>query len=98
MLDPEVSLRPRTPNFTYDYLEYLDEFEAICETALARESWPYGGLFDEKKPEGLKSPKKSNLKYSTSLGHLDRKAIEMSLFKNPFHLGQNSFQYQKGTT
>jgi hypothetical protein len=28
---------------------FLGEYEAICETALG-ESWPKGGLFDEKKP------------------------------------------------
>jgi hypothetical protein len=27
---------------------YLDEYEAICETALARESGPWVGLIDEK--------------------------------------------------
>jgi hypothetical protein len=33
--DPAVSLRPRNPNFAKDYLEYLGEYESICETALA---------------------------------------------------------------
>jgi hypothetical protein len=47
-LDPAVSLRPRNPNFAIDDLDFLGEYEAICETALARESRPYGGLFDEK--------------------------------------------------
>jgi hypothetical protein len=37
-----------------DYLEFLSEFEAICETALARESRNYEGLIDEKKTEGQK--------------------------------------------
>jgi hypothetical protein len=33
----------------YDFrLDFLGEFEAIFETALAHESGPYGGLFDEK--------------------------------------------------
>jgi hypothetical protein len=31
--DPAVSLTPRNPNFANNYLEYLGEFEAICETA-----------------------------------------------------------------
>jgi hypothetical protein len=31
ILDPEVSLRPRNPNFANDYLEYLGEFEAIYD-------------------------------------------------------------------
>jgi hypothetical protein len=38
-------LRPRDPNFANDYLDFLGENEAICKTALGRES---GGLFDEK--------------------------------------------------
>jgi hypothetical protein len=46
--DTAVSWRPRNPNFTKDYLDFINEYEAICETALARESGPYGGLFDEK--------------------------------------------------
>jgi hypothetical protein len=33
-----------------DYLDFLGEYKAICETALARESGPFGRLFDEKKP------------------------------------------------
>jgi hypothetical protein len=37
---PAVSLKPRNPNFANNYLEYLGEFEAMCETALARESGP----------------------------------------------------------
>jgi hypothetical protein len=40
MLDPAVSLTQRNPNFANDYLEYLCEFEVMCETALARESEP----------------------------------------------------------
>jgi hypothetical protein len=39
---------PRNPNFSNDYLDFLGEYKAICETALARESGPLGGLFDEK--------------------------------------------------
>jgi hypothetical protein len=30
--------------------DYLGEYEAICETALARESGPWMGLIDENKP------------------------------------------------
>jgi hypothetical protein len=30
--------------------DYLGEYEAICETAIAHESGPYVGLIDEKKP------------------------------------------------
>jgi hypothetical protein len=33
--DPEVSLRPRNPKFANDYLDYVGEYEVICETALA---------------------------------------------------------------
>jgi hypothetical protein len=29
------------------YLEFLGDFEAVCETALGRESGPYGVLIDE---------------------------------------------------
>jgi hypothetical protein len=29
-------------------MDYLDECEAICETALARQSGPWEGLIDEK--------------------------------------------------
>jgi hypothetical protein len=29
-------------------IDFPGEYEAICETALGRESGPYGGLFDEK--------------------------------------------------
>jgi hypothetical protein len=36
------------PNFSNDYLDFLGEYEAICETALAPESWPKGGLFGKK--------------------------------------------------
>jgi hypothetical protein len=35
-----VSLRPRDPNFAHDYLDFLGENEAICKTALGRESGP----------------------------------------------------------
>jgi hypothetical protein len=34
------SLRTRNPNFAKDYLDFLGEYEAICEKALARESGP----------------------------------------------------------
>jgi hypothetical protein len=35
-----VSLRPLKQTFFNDYLEFLGDFEAICETALVRESGP----------------------------------------------------------
>jgi hypothetical protein len=38
--DSAVSLRPRDPNFANDYLDFLSENEAICKTALGRESGP----------------------------------------------------------
>jgi hypothetical protein len=38
--DSAVSLRPRDPNFANDYLNFLGENEAICKTALGRESGP----------------------------------------------------------
>jgi hypothetical protein len=38
--DSAVSLRPRDPNFANDYLDFLGENEAICKTALGRESGP----------------------------------------------------------
>jgi hypothetical protein len=38
--DPAVSMRPRDPNFANDYLDFLGENEAICKTALGRESGP----------------------------------------------------------
>jgi hypothetical protein len=41
--DFTVSLRPRKPVITNDYLEYLGEFESIFETDLARESGSKGG-------------------------------------------------------
>jgi hypothetical protein len=31
-----------------EYLEFLGEFEGICETALVRQSGPLGALIDEK--------------------------------------------------
>jgi hypothetical protein len=45
--DPGVSQKPqkpipRYPNFANDYLECLGNSEAICETALSRESGPWG--------------------------------------------------------
>jgi hypothetical protein len=43
-----VSLRPLKRTISNDYLEFLGDFEAICETALARESGPQGVLIDEK--------------------------------------------------
>jgi hypothetical protein len=36
--DSAVSLRPRNLNFANDYLDFLGENEAICKTALGRES------------------------------------------------------------
>jgi hypothetical protein len=33
-------LWPRNPNFANDYLDFLGEYEAICTTALGRESVP----------------------------------------------------------
>jgi hypothetical protein len=38
--DPAVSLIPRNPNFANDYLDFLGEYEAIYETALALEKGP----------------------------------------------------------
>jgi hypothetical protein len=35
-------------------MDFLGEYEAICKTALGRESGPWWGLFDEKS-EGRKS-------------------------------------------
>jgi hypothetical protein len=35
-------------DFDYFRLDFLGEFEAIFETALANKSGPSGGLFDEK--------------------------------------------------
>jgi hypothetical protein len=35
-------------SFANNYINFLCEYEAICKTALARESGPQGGLFDEK--------------------------------------------------
>jgi hypothetical protein len=43
-----VSLRSRKPTIMKDNLEFLGVFEAICETASARESGPYGMLINEK--------------------------------------------------
>jgi hypothetical protein len=43
-----VSLRPLKQTISNDYLEFLGDFEAICETALARETGPLGMLIDEK--------------------------------------------------
>jgi hypothetical protein len=34
--------------FSNDYLDFLCEYETICETALAPESGPWWGIFDEK--------------------------------------------------
>jgi hypothetical protein len=44
-----VSLTPWNSNFSNDYLDIFGEYEAICETALAVNHGPIGGLFDEKK-------------------------------------------------
>jgi hypothetical protein len=46
-----------------DYLEFLGDFEAICETALVSESGPQGVLIDEK-TEGRKSRDTAPLKTS----------------------------------
>jgi hypothetical protein len=35
-----VSLKPRDSNFANNYLDFLGENEAICKTALGRESGP----------------------------------------------------------
>jgi hypothetical protein len=35
-----VSLRPLKPTISNDYLEFLGDFEAICEMALAPDPWP----------------------------------------------------------
>jgi hypothetical protein len=40
-----VSLRQLKPTISNDYLEFLSNFEAICETALARESGPLVDLW-----------------------------------------------------
>jgi hypothetical protein len=48
--DPAVSLTPWNTDFLNNYLDFLSECEALCETALAPESGPLGGLFDEKNP------------------------------------------------
>jgi hypothetical protein len=40
MSDSAVSMRPRNRNFAHDYLDFLGENEAICKTALGRESGP----------------------------------------------------------
>jgi hypothetical protein len=48
--DLAVSLTPRSPNFSNNYLNILDEYKAICETV-----GPKGGLFDKKNTEGRKS-------------------------------------------
>jgi hypothetical protein len=42
--DPAMSLTPRNPNFANGYFDFLGEYEAICEMALARESGPKGGF------------------------------------------------------
>jgi hypothetical protein len=52
--NPAVSLTPRIPNFSNDYLDFLGEYEAICETALAPESEPYRGDCLMKKTDGRK--------------------------------------------
>jgi hypothetical protein len=49
---PAVSLTKRNVNFSNDYLDFLSEYEAICEMALAHGS---GGIVWGKKPEGQKS-------------------------------------------
>jgi hypothetical protein len=46
--DPAVSLRLGNLDFVNDYLALLFEYEAIYKMALAHESGPQGGLFDEK--------------------------------------------------
>jgi hypothetical protein len=38
--DPAVTLSPRNPIFSNEYLDFVGEYEAICETALACESGP----------------------------------------------------------
>jgi hypothetical protein len=35
-----VSLRPQIVNFANKYLEYINEFEAICEMDIAHKSGP----------------------------------------------------------
>jgi hypothetical protein len=40
--EPAVSLTPQNLNFSNNYLDFLGEYEAICETALAPESGPKG--------------------------------------------------------
>jgi hypothetical protein len=43
-----VFIRPRKPYISNNYLNFLGEFEAIFETALAHESGPWGGLLMKK--------------------------------------------------
>jgi hypothetical protein len=52
--DTAVSLRPRDHNFANDYLNFLGEYEAICEKVLARESGPMRDCFMKKKNRGSK--------------------------------------------
>jgi hypothetical protein len=40
MLHSAVSIRPQKPYISNNYLDFLGEFEAIFETALAHESGP----------------------------------------------------------
>jgi hypothetical protein len=49
--DPAVS---RNPNFSNDYLDFLCEYEAMCETALAREPGSWGDCL-------MKKPRVENL-------------------------------------
>jgi hypothetical protein len=81
-IDPAVSLRPRNPNFANDYLDFLGEHEAICETALARE------LFDEK-TEGQKSRDTVPLKGNHSKNKL--------IGKNHIHIVTRKSKYLRGT-
>jgi hypothetical protein len=60
--DPAVSLTPRNLNFASDYLDFLGQYEAMCETALARDSGPRGDYL-MKKTEGRKYRDTAPFKY-----------------------------------
>jgi hypothetical protein len=44
----EIVLRGQWPRWNSNVVDFLGEYEAICGTALGRESWPNVGLIDEK--------------------------------------------------
>jgi hypothetical protein len=49
-----VTLKLLKPTISNDYLKFLNDFEAICETALAPESRPWGDCL-------MKKPRVKNL-------------------------------------